>query len=395
VAGRATHDYDAIVVGAGPYGLSAAAHLRGRGLRIAVFGKGMGLWRDHMPDGLFLRSRAWAMHLSDPHDRFTFDRFADETGADISYPIARATFIQYGRWFQERTVRGVDPTFIASIQSSPGGFTLTATDGRQVTSAAVVLAVGIACHAHRPELYDHLPSRLVSHACDCHDLTRFARRHVIIVGGGHSAVEYAALLYDAGATVDLVARRPIEWRPPDREACGSSGRALLDRLPYAFYHLPKWAKDRYSGYYATGVSDSLRERTLGKVALRERQSILAIDAKGDAVVATMSGGSTLRADHILLATGYRVNLDALAILAPSLRRAIRTDDGAPLLSPWFESSVPGLFFSGLAALRTFGPMYRFVAGCGPAARRVASAIARRSVVRSRSVVGVSWSAYAS
>jgi cation diffusion facilitator CzcD-associated flavoprotein CzcO len=394
--GSATHDYDSIVVGAGPYGLSAAAHLIGRGLGVGVFGKGMSFWQHNVPDGVFLRSRPWAMHLSDPRHRYTFDRFARETGADISYPISRSTFIAYGLWFQDRAVPSVDPTFISSIGSSAGGFALQTADGRQVTSAAVVMAVGLACHAYRPTLYDHLPPRLVSHSSDHQDITRFAGKQVLVVGGGHSAVEYAALLHEAGATVDLVARRPIEWRSTDRDACApATGRALLDRLPYAFYHMPQWAKDRYSRLYSAGVSDSLRERSLGKVALHERQSILAIDAKGDAAVATISDGKTLRANHVVLATGFRVDLDALTILEPSLRRAIRTDNGAPLLTPWFESSVRGLFFSGLTTVRAFGPMYRFVAGCGPAARRVASAIAGRRVVRSRSVMSLSWSTSAS
>jgi len=56
---------------------------------------------------------------------------------------------------------------------------------------------------------------------------------------------------------------------------------------------------------------------------------------------------------------------------------IRTDMAIPILSHWFESSVPGLYFVGLTSLRAFGPLYRFVAGCGAAARRVASSIARQ------------------
>ena len=390
----ATHDYDAIVVGAGPYGLSAAAHLRGHGLRTAVFGKPMGLWQDHMPDGMFLRSPSWAMDLSDPRHRYTFDRFARETNADISYPISRSTFIDYGLWFQSRAVRSVDPTLVSSIGSAPGGFVVKTTDGRQLTAASVVMAIGIVSHAHRPALYDHLPPRLVAHSCDRRDVARFGGKQILIVGGGHSAVEYAALLHDAGAAVHVVARRPIEWRSADRDVCAGKSRPWLDRLPYAFHHMPPWAKRRYNRSYSSGVSDSLRERIIGKVALHERQTILAIDAKVDAAIATISDGSTLRADHVMLATGFRVDLDRLAILEPSLRRAIRTDEGAPLLTPWFESSVRGLFFSGLTTVRTFGPMYRFVAGCGPAARRVAWAIARRRVVRSRSVMSLSWSASA-
>jgi hypothetical protein len=159
--------------------------------------------------------------------------------------------------------------------------------------------------------------------------------------------------------------------------------------------MPQLAKDRCNVYDSPGAPDWLRHRVIGKVAIHEAQSILAIDAKGDAVVATISDGKTLRADHVMLATGYGVDVDKLTMVAPSIRRSIQIRDGAPLLTPWFESTVPGLYFSGLSSLRAFGPIYRFVAGCGPAARRVARAIARRRVVRSRSMALLSWSTSAS
>jgi hypothetical protein len=169
----------------------------------------------------------------------------------------------------------------------------------------------------------------------------------------------------------------------------------LDRVPYAFYQMPQWAKDRYNRRCSSGASDWLRRRIIGKVTLHEGQTILAIDAKGDAAVATVSDGSTLWADHVLLATGYGDDLDKLTMIGPALRRSIQTRDGTPLLTPWFESTVSGFYFSGFTSRRAFGPIYRFVAGCGPAARRLARAIARRRVARSRSVVWLSWSTSAS
>jgi lysine/ornithine N-monooxygenase len=406
----ATADYDAIVVGAGPYGLSTAAHLIGRSLRVGVFGTPFGLWRDHMPSGMFLRSHWWATHLSDRRHRYTFDQFARETNASLSYPIPRTTFIDYGLWFQQRAVPMVDPTFVSSIERHADGFALTLADGRQVTGAAVVIAVGVAYYARRPSLYDHLPPSLVSHSCDHRDFSRFSGKQIVVVGGGQSAIEYAALLHEAGAAVHVVARRAIEWRSADRTDQRTAAERImaprasiapgwdywcLDRLPYAFYHLPQRAKDRYNLNYSSGASHWLRDRIIGKVSLHEAQTILAIDAKGDAAVATTSDAKTLRADHVMLATGYGVDLDKLTMIGPSLRRSIRTVDGTPLLSPWFESTVPGLYFSGLTSLGAFGPIYRFVAGCGPAARRVSRAIARRLLARSRSAVSLSWSTSAS
>jgi hypothetical protein len=369
----------------------------------------MGLWRDHMPSGMFLRSPWWATHLSDRHHNYTFDRFARETSASIDYPIPLTTFIDYGLWFQRCAVPNVDTTFVSSIERDAGSFALTLADGRQVFSTAVVLAIGAACYAHRPALYDHLPASLVSHSCEHSDFSRFRDKQVIVVGGGQSAIEYAALLQEAGAAVHVVARRAIEWRatPTDQRTAAERVMAprasvapgwdywCFDRMPYAFYHAPRWAKDRYTLYSPSDVSDWLRHRIIGKVSLHEAQTILAIDAKGDAAVATISDGKTLRVDHVMLATGYGVDLDKVTVIDRSLRGSIQTADGTPLLTPWFESTVSNLYFSGLTSLRAFGPIYRSVAGCGPAARRVAGAIAQRLAARSRSVVSLSWSTSAS
>src|SRR5947209_19062849 len=100
--------YDAVVVGAGPYGLSTAAHLLGRGLSVAVFGKTLELWRTRMPKGMLLRSHWWATNLSDPRTQYGFERFFRESKHDKCHPVSREAFIDYALWFQERAVPDVD-----------------------------------------------------------------------------------------------------------------------------------------------------------------------------------------------------------------------------------------------------------------------------------------------
>jgi hypothetical protein len=80
---------------------------------------------------------------------------------------------------------------------------------------------------------------------------------------------------------------------------------------------------------------------------------------------------------VLAATGYRVDLDRLDFLDPALRGEVRTVAGWPHLTSSFESSVPGLYFTSLAAAETFGPVMRFVCGAGFAARRISAAVAAR------------------
>ena len=390
--------FDAVVVGAGPYGLSAAAHLLGRGLRVAVFGKTLEMWREYMPTGMLLRSHPWATNLSDPHREHGIDRFDLESSRESRYPVPIQTFIDYGLWFQRRAVPDVTESYVSSIERRDGRFLITLEDASQIESHAVVMAIGVRYYAHRPDQFAGLPTELVSHSSDHRDFQRFQGRQVIVIGGGQSAIEYAALLHEAGAAVEVVARGPIKWLPPDRSATRNRLERLLapdagiapgwdnwvwDHLPFLFYRFPQPWKDSYNAIYHSGATDWLRDRVLGKVTLREGQTMAKVQVAQGRLRATISDGAQVSVDHIILATGYTVDLTKLTMVHPSLRGAIRTDRAIPLLSHWFESSVPGLYFIGLSSLRAFGPLYRFVAGCGAAARRVADAVTRDRSRRSR------------
>jgi len=100
-------------------------------------------------------------------------------------------------------------------------------------------------------------------------------------------------------------------------------------------------------------------------------------------LATSTGESEcIEVDHVIAATGYCYDLDRLDLLDPGLRDDIHTVGGFPHLSSHLESSVPGLYFTGLAAGGTFGPVMRFVCGTEFAGPRVAGSIARRRQRRS-------------
>lgn len=385
--------YDAVIVGAGPYGLSTAAHLLGQGLKVAVFGKTLELWRTRMPRGMYLRSHWWATNLSDPQNRYGFERFFNESVYDKCYPVPINAFIEYALWFQKRAVPDVDETYVASIEREGEQFLLTLVDGRKVRTSAVVMAMGLAYYARRPDEYSHLPVELASHSFDHDDFGRFAGKHVVIVGGGQSATEYGALLHEAGATVDLVSRRPILWLEPDR----ANERALweqvlaptagiapgwknwgLEHLPYLFYLFPQEKKDRYNrNHYKAAGADWLRNRVIGSVTLHEGHKIVSMKEADDGVQVVLSDRAAIKADHILLCTGYQVDVRNLPMLHPTLLREIKTFRQIPWLNHWFESSVPGLYFVGLTSVATFGPLFRFVVGNKASALRVSSAVTRR------------------
>jgi thioredoxin reductase len=386
--------YDVAVVGAGPYGLSTAAHLRGKGLSVAVFGRPLQLWREHMPEGMLLRSHWWATNLSDPDGKWGFEQYFATTKQRACYPLPIRTFIEYGMWFQRNAVPEVDPTFVSTIDPNGAGFVLTLENGRVVSAQTVVMAVGVRPYAHIPPEYSRISRELVSHSFDHASFARFARKTVAVIGGGQSAVEYAALLAEAGATVHLIARRHIHWLGPDPDAerdwidqirAPRAGIApgwipwTLERFPYLFQRLPQSHKDRFiSSNYGAAASDWLRGRVTGKVQLHEPCAVGNLESGTDGgVELALSDGTSLRADHVLLCTGYRVSIDRLSILSQTLRARVHTDAGVPVLDPWFETSVSGLYLVGLSSVRSFGPLYRFVVGAKAAAPRVAAAVARQ------------------
>jgi len=383
---------DAVVIGAGPYGLSVAAHLRGGGRKVAVFGRAFEMWRHHMPRGMVLRSHWWATNLSDPRGEYGFEPFSRASGLSTAYPVPIQTFIDYGQWFRERAVPDLDETYVASVGRDGDRFRVTLADGRRLSSRSVVMAVGLRYYAHCPAPYDTLPGERVSHSSGHDDFAPFRGREVVVIGGGQSAIEYAALLHEAGARVQVVARHQVPFWGPDRgkerpllerirqpDASIAAGwkNWALDQWPYLFHRFPQAWKDGYNSNYVSGASHWLKERFIGKVPLHEGQTVTRAEVTNGKLTLALSGGGSLSADHLLFATGYRVDLDRLPMLEPPLRAAIRSDRSIPQLDAWFQSSVPGLYFVGATAVRSFGPLYRFVAGAGAAARRVARAVAAR------------------
>ncbi|MFG3039031.1 NAD(P)-binding domain-containing protein [Streptomyces sp. NPDC048330] len=401
----------AVVVGAGPYGLATAAWLGAAGVPTRVFGEPMKSWEAHMPDGMYLKSVPTASSISAPEKNHRFADFRAVHGrppVGDTYPIPVDEFVAYGRWFQECRVPAVERTTVRDVRAVDGAFGVTLDSGEQITAGSVVVASGLVPYAHRPAgLAPLFPAGLASHPCEHGDLARFAGRRVVVVGAGQSALESAALLYEAGARPTVIARTGslLFGTPPETDLPSSrprSTRLLKPASPLG----PGWshaAVSRAAGPYrrlplpvrnhflrtVLGPSGAwwLRDRVDGRFPVMCGHRVVSARAQGQEDDGTVRleladrAGATevVDADHVLAATGYRVDVDRLALLEPSLRRSVRTlPGGAPVLSAGFESSVPGLYFTSLAAAPTFGPLMRFVCGTDFAARRVAGSVAGRA-----------------
>lgn len=374
-----------VVIGAGPYGLSVAAHLKAKGIPTLVYGKPMEFW-DTMPPAMYLKSSWSALDISDPGGKHSLNRFSKQAGISKQEPVPLQTFLQYGHWFQEQLVPDVDTTFVKSLARDGQAFHLDLADGRSTRAYRVVVATGVAPYANIPECVAHLPSPLVTHSQDHRDFSSFQGKRVIVVGSGQSALESAALLYEAGATVELIARGPVLWidrrlyrltgpakrifYPPSD--VGPPGVNWLVASPLLFRRFSDKARAvLHERAIRPAGSPWLRSRVEGRVHITPNTSIERAVEQGEGAILKLSDGSNREVDHIVLGTGYKVDLRALPFLTPSVMQGVQIHNGSPLLNEWFESSIPRLYYVGAPAGFAFGPLCRFVVGSKVAARQIA------------------------
>lgn len=386
---------DVIIVGAGPYGLSAAAHLRTiPGLETRIFGEPMSFWQRHMPAGMFLRSPWSATHIADPKNEFTLDAYVAAKGNHLPEPIPLERFINYGQWFQQQAAPKVDTRKIRRVELTSNGFQLTAEDGEKLTAKRVVVATGIAPFAARPPEFAGLPATLSSHAVDHSDLRQFAGKRVFVVGGGQSALESAALLHEAGAAVEVIMRRPelrwLKWRatllriklvgrilysPRD---VGPAGISQLVARPDLFRLFPRSMQDKMGKRSIKPAGAVWLQDRLKEVTIRTGRMVQSATPVGGQLRVRLDDGTEQNCDHLLSATGYRIDIAKYDFLDRELLSRIERFEGYPCLKRGLETSVSGLHILGAPAAWSFGPVARFVSGTyycvGALSRRIARAV---------------------
>lgn len=377
------------IVGAGPYGLSVAAHFRAAGIENLVIGQPMSSWRNNMPSGMILKSEPFASNLSDPERLYTLERFCSlqsRTYRPIGNPLSIADFLGYARWFQQQTrIEAVDATLI-DLRQANNGFELALADGGVIWARRVILATGHLPFSRIPPALDGLPGELMSHSSEHRDLAQFAGRDVTIVGCGQSALEMAAVLHERGANVRLLARADrVVWGSepnlsrsllrrliyPDAGIGPGWRSVIVSELPKVFWRLPLQARHDYvARSWGPAGAWWLAERARDRFPLLTSHTIAhAVDRGGKLILAVRNREKTVRfeTDHVIAATGYRVDLDRIDYLSAGLRAKIMTYDGAPILDRTLQSSITGLHFVGLTSAQSFGPVMRFVYGAKHAA----------------------------
>lgn len=386
---------EVVVIGAGPYGLSIAAHLRHLRVPFRAFGKPMGMWKDHMPKGLTLKSDAFASNIAAPGNAFPLERFYRESGrtdySHIGLRVRGDIVAEYGQEFQRRYVGEVDEARVLDVAKLRRGFRLTLDSGEQVLARKVVVATGLLPLLQVPDTLATLAPGVVSHSSAHNDLSKFSGRRVTVIGAGQSACELAALLNEQGAEVTMLTRRPLKWYEPKNEDDPNVRRTAWQKarrpnfglgpgwrtwfwseMPYQFSYLPQGT--RYAkayGLFAPAGSGWIKHRVDGVIPIHTG-TLRTVRMHGEEArlsVETAEGPVELAADHVIAATGYRPEVSRLPFLE-GIAPDIKTIKGAPLLDRSFEASVPGLHFAGFLGAATFGPSMRFIYGARFAAERL-------------------------
>jgi hypothetical protein len=390
-------DCEVIVVGAGPYGLSAAAHLKAIGMEVRIFGRPMEFWANKMPVGMLLRSPRVASNISDPAHRFTLDAYESSASIQPRAPLPLETFVAYGRWFQRQLSPDLDQRNVGSIRRAEEGYSVTLEDGDEFHCRCVIVAAGIGPFPRVPSVFGFLPPSHYSHCYQGPDIRSFPGRRVAVIGAGQSALESAALLHEAGAEVEVIARIPaLRWigMHPwlhrlgpissmlySQHDVGPAGISRLVAAPNLMRQIPLKLRDRIRTRAVRPAGSRWLPPRLERVKLSTGRFVVKAKPVDQEVELTLDDGSRRLVDHVLLGTGYSVDIASYGFLAPELIRQIDLVDGYPRLGPGFCSSVPGLHFIGATAARTYGPLLYFVAGTEFASKELTSQIARNRLTR--------------
>jgi len=386
-------DCEVAVIGAGPYGLAVAAHLRAADINTRVFGRALSFWRENMPKGMRLRSPWIATHIADPDKKFSLDAFARRVALARCEQLPLEQFVQYGEWFQTQTVPDLDTRRVKRVESLGPGFRLRLEDGDAVHARRVVVAMGLARQEWRPPPFEGIDGALVSHSCEHAALDKWSGKRVAVIGRGQSACESAALLRQSGAEVDLICRGEVHWIGADPAQADRERDSLwwlrellqapsaVGPFPWSWLNeLPGWEHRLPHSLRAWIGSRSLRAAAtrwimpgFAGVHVLAGRAIRSVKTEGMRVALELSDG-TKHYDHVLLGTGYRIDIAKLGVLSSELIGKVARSGGSPVLTAGFESNVPGLHFAGASAVSSFGPLMRFIAGAGYAARSVARGV---------------------
>jgi len=373
----------AVIIGAGPYGLSLAAHFAANGIPHRIFGTPMAFWSKvagAAPER-YLKSFGNFTDISAPVPGAGFAAWCAARGFETFEPCPMENFAAYGKWFQEHYVPHLEPHRVEKIRQTNNGFEITLDNGESLLSDSAIIATGLEYFEHIPEALASLPPDLARHSHNIEDFSLFNGLDVAVIGSGQSALEAAALVREAGGNPTLIVRDTAihySTRVPEHRTLwhqlrypisglGAGPKSwLLTTIPWVCRLMPERARTNFvKNHLPPKGAWWLRDRVEPAIPALLNTNVTNAALDGNHVTLHLQSGTTTserRFHRVIAATGFKTDIDRITPLDESLKQSITRLDGGPKLDNNFTSSVPGLFFVGPAAAMSFGPLFRFVAG---------------------------------
>lgn len=353
-----------------------------------------------MPTGMLLRSAWYACSISDPLGNFSLNRYQAAQQGEIPAPVPLDDFLQYAGWFQSNLLPGIDRRSVTRVALDGPYFRVHLDDGDSLSCERVVVAAGISRFAHRPPVFRDLAAKsLASHSSEHSDLSRFKNHKIAVIGGGQSALESAALLSEAGAQVEIIMRAPrirflssegrvrksltpVQCLSRSHTDVGPPWLTHLMSRPALLRLLPRRLQERFAYRSIRPAGAGWLRPRLHDVRITCGRIVLSASVRQGQAAVKLDDGSQRLVDHVLLATGYKLDVAAYPFLAPELINSLQLIDGYPDLTWGFESRIKGLHFLGAPAARSFGPLARFVSGTDYSARALTQCITYNRAIAS-------------
>ncbi len=365
---------DLIIIGAGPFGLSAASFANFHQIDYLVIGKPMAFWKENIPENMYLRSGTdW--HL-DPYGNYTIETFLksrNKTPEDVK-PLPLTIFLDYAEWFQEQQNINVLDKLILKLDYLGGEkkYLITLKDGKEIKAINVLIAIGFKFFKKLPVyLTKKLPAGSFTHTCDVVKFEKFKDKSVLIIGGHQSAYEWAALIVEAGAKTVHISHR--HEAPEFAESNWSWIDPIMDQMvdnPEWYRTLNEKEQEEIERKFWIEDSQKLEPWLLPRID-RENIKIWPLsnvvkcdESNSGQYKVHLDNGRRLEVDHIILATGYKVDINKIPFLSSgNILPKLNINEGFPDLDGYLQTSLPGLYMTSMIATKSFGRFFAYIASC--------------------------------